>query len=369
MKPIFAVMSLAAAAAAASAAAADPFDLDWRELAPGVHAGPRPVSYDAPVVGTPVIVVGKTGVLIFDPAGFALEGERVAAKVAELTALPVTHMAISHWHGDHSLGIYKILEEYPDAEVIAHEFTARAFVSPIMGETKAPDAETQKAERERVEKTLATGVRSNGDPVTPGMRAYLEKALRHGDLINAELDRTRLAAPTRTITDRLVVDLGGRKVELLHVGPGNTNGDIVLWLPKERILATGDAVVSPTPYGFFSHPARWSKSLQAMRALDPRTIVPGHGEIMTDAAYVDALIDLMNFIVARVGALVAEGKTLEETRAAIDWSEFDARIARNDPMLAVFFDGWFKTPIVEAAYKEAKGEDSEPLDYSGGGGG
>lgn len=357
-----------AAWAAAAPAVADPFDLDWRELAPGVWAGPRPTSYDAPVIGTPVVVIGKKGVFIFDPAGFAIEGERVAAKVAELTDLPVTHMAISHWHDDHSLGLWTILKKYPDAEVIAHEFTAKAFVSPIMGDTKAPDPETQQANRARVEKALAEGKRSNGDPLTPAMRDYYEKILRYDSLINAELDRSKIPTPTKAFSDRIEIDLGGRKVDLVHFGPGNTNGDIVMWLPKEKILASGDAVVSPTPYGFFSHPASWAKSLRAMRALGPKIIIPGHGEIMEDYAYLDAVIDLMDFVATRVGALAAQGKTIEETRAAIDWSEFDGRIAKGDAFLAVFFDGWFKTPIVEAAYKEAKGEDSEPLDPTAAGG-
>ncbi len=357
------VVSAAAALALFSASgvrAADPFDLEWRELDKGVWAGVRPVSYNAPPTGTTVIVIGKKGVLLFDPAGFALQGERVAAKVAELTDLPVTHMAVSHWHGDHSMGAYRILEKYPDAEIIMHDFTARAIKSPLNAFTP-PDDETNKATRERFEEALRTGKRSNGDPVTPAMRAYYEYVLQYFDLVNAEVRGLRAIEPTKTFTGAMTIDLGGRKAELRHMGPGNTNGDIILYLPKEKILATGDAIVRPTPYGFFSHPRSWTLVLKQLKSLPAKAIVPGHGEIMTDMDYLDLLVDTLTFVADEVDRLAAEGKTLEETRAALDWTAIDARMTGGDPLLKVFFEGWFKTPIVDAQYAIATGKDSEDL--------
>lgn len=345
---------------AGTADAADPFEFEWTELSKGVWAGVRPISYNSPPTGTTLIVIGKKGVLLFDPAGTPLVGERVAAKVAELTDLPVTHMAVSHWHGDHSMGTYKVLEKYPDAEVITHEFTARAIKSPI-NSFEPPDDEATAATKKRIETALRTGVRSNGEPVPPEMRPYYENVLQYIDLINAEIRGLKPIEPTKTFTDEMTIDLGGRKVELKHLGPGNTNGDIVMYLPKEKILATGDTVVRPTPYGFFSHPRSWIAVLQKMKAMPAKTIVPGHGDIMTDTAYLDVLIEALTFVADEVDRLAAEGKTLEEVRAGLDWTKVEARVTGGDPLLKVFFDGWFKTPIVEAEYKIAKGEDSENL--------
>ena len=343
-----------------TAFAADPFELEWTELADGVWAGARPVSYNAPPTGTTLIVIGKKGVLLFDPAGTPLVGERVVAKVKSLTDLPVTHMAISHWHGDHSQGAYKILEAYPDAEIIAHEFTARAIRSPLNA-FEPPDEKANAESRARLEKALATGKRSNGDPVTPAMRVYLQNALDYFDLVDKEVRALRPIDPTRTFTDALSINLGGRKVELRHMGPGNTAGDIIAYLPREKILATGDVVVRPTPYGFYSHPKSWVGVLQQLKTLPVDYIVPGHGEILTDAAYLDLLIDALDFVSTEVGRLAGEGKSLDETRAALDWSGIEPRFTGGDPLLALFFDGWFKTPIVEAAYKIATGGDSESL--------
>ncbi len=349
------------ALSSASAKSRDPLDFEWRELAPGVWAGVRPVSYLSPPTGSTLIVIGEKGVFLFDPAGTPLVGERVAAKVAELTGLPVTHMAISHWHGDHSQGAHKILEKYPQAEIIAHEFTARAIRSPLNAFTP-PDAAANEEARKRLQNALATGKRSNGDPVTPAMRAYYESALEHFDLVSSEVRALRPIDPTRTFTDAVTIDLGKRKVELRHMGPGNTNGDIIAYLPKEKILATGDVVVRPTPYGFYSHPRSWTRVLEQLKSLPADYILPGHGEIMTDTAYFDLLIDALKFVADNVDRLAAEGKTLDEVRAALDWSGIEPRFTKGDALLAVFFDGWFKTPIVEAQYKIANGADSESLD-------
>jgi glyoxylase-like metal-dependent hydrolase (beta-lactamase superfamily II) len=345
-------------AAAAPAVAADPFELQWTELDKGVWAGVRPVSYNAPPTGTVLIVIGRKGVFLFDPAGTPLVGARVAAKVAELTPLPVTHMAISHWHGDHSQGAHKILERFPDTEIIAHEFTARAIKSPLNAFTP-PDEAANAETRARLQAALDTGKRSNGDPVTPGMRAYYEYALQHFDLANDEVRGLRQVDPTRIFTDALSIDLGGRKVELRHMGPGNTKGDIIAYLPKERILATGDVIVRPTPYGFYSHPRSWIMVLEQLKTLPLKYIVPGHGEIMTDTAYFDLLIDALTMVANEVDRLAGEGKSLEETRAALDWTAIETRFTASDPLLAIFFDGWFKTPIVEAQHKIATGGDSE----------
>ena len=74
-----------------------------------------------------------------------------------------------------------------------------------------------------------------------------------------------------------MLDLGGRKVELRFFGPANTTGDLALWDPRTRTLVTGDIVVAPTPYSFGSYHSEWIGVLDAMRALKPARIVPGHG--------------------------------------------------------------------------------------------
>jgi glyoxylase-like metal-dependent hydrolase (beta-lactamase superfamily II) len=342
--------------------AADPFEMEWRELARDVWVGVRPVSYRSPVMTNTTVVIGSTGVLVFDAAGLAIQGERLLEKVAELTDKPITHIAISHWHGDHSMGDYKVLEKFPAAEVISHEFTARYIASPNMDAVEPRDVKAENEYREKVEKALATGIRSDGTPVTPTMRSFFEGLLEHYDFVNQEVMRREVTRPTRTMADRIVIDLGGRTAELRHMAPGNTKGDMFLWLPDEKILATGDIVVRPTPYGFFSYPRSWATVLRELKAFDAKYVVPGHGDVMTDTAYLVLLAETMDLVAAQVDAQVKAGKTLDETRAAIDWSSVEERFTGGDGMLAFLFNVWFKIPIVEAQYNLSSGKDNESLE-------
>jgi cyclase len=356
------VLAVALALAAPAAPAADPFEMAWRELAQGVWVGVRPVSYRSPVMTNTTVVIGEKGVLVFDGAGFAIQGERLLAKASELTDKPITHVAISHWHGDHSMGDPAILEKFPGAEVISHEFTAAYIASPNMDAVEPRDLEAESEYRAKVQKALDTGVRSDGTPVTPTMRAFYEELLANFDFVGEQIPRRKVTRPTRTMTDRLVVDLGGRTAELRHVAPGNTKGDMLPWLPDEEILATGDVVVRPTPYGFFSYPGSWAKVLRELKAYDAKFIVPGHGDVMTDTAYIDLLAATMDLVADQVDAQAKTGKTLDETRAAMDWSSVEERFTGGDAMLAYLFNAWFKTPIVEAQYNLSTGKDNESLD-------
>jgi glyoxylase-like metal-dependent hydrolase (beta-lactamase superfamily II) len=356
------IAALLVLSAAPAAQASDPFEMTWRELAPGVWTGSRPVSYRQPVMTNTTIVIGEKGVLVFDAAGFALQGENLVKKLAELTDRPVTHIAISHWHGDHSMGDYAVLAKYPEAEVIAHEFTAAYNASPNGEKVEPRDTKAESEYVATIQKALDTGKRADGTTVSPAVHAFYADLLSHFEEVNRELQRRRPQPPTRTMTDRLVIDLGGRTVELRHVAPGNTKGDMFLWLPKERILATGDIVVRPTPYGFFSYPRSWAGVLRELKSLGATTIVPGHGDLMTDTAYLDLLAETMDTVADQVDAAVKAGKTLEETRAAMDWSAVEKRFAGDDEMAARLFNLWFKVPIVEAQYNLSSGKDNESLE-------
>jgi cyclase len=357
-----ALAAVAALVTAPPALAADPFEMEWRELARGVWVGVRPVSYRAPVVTNTTVVIGSQGVLVFDAAGLAIQGERVVKKVAELTDKSITHIAISHWHGDHSMGDYAVLDRFPAAEVISHEFTSRYIASPNMDKVEPRDVDAENAYRAKVEKALATGVRSDGTPVTPTMRRFFEELVQDYDFVNHEITRRQVTRPTRTMSDKLVIDLGGITAELRHIAPGNTKGDMFLWLPEQRILATGDIVVRPTPYGFFSDPKSWAGVLRELKSFDAKYIVPGHGDVMTDAAYIDLLAETMDLVAGQVDAQAKSGKSLDETRAAIDWTSVEERFTGGDGMLGFLFNIWFKIPIVEAQYNLSTGEDNESLE-------
>ena len=94
----------------------------------------------------------------------------------------------------------------------------------------------------------------------------------------ADVAASKLKPPTVLFRKEMFFDDGQRRVELLHFGVAHTHGDGFAWLPKERILFTGDACVNG-PFNFMGDgdSGQWVKTLEAARALKPKVVCPGHG--------------------------------------------------------------------------------------------
>ncbi|HEY7112440.1 MAG TPA: MBL fold metallo-hydrolase [Thermoanaerobaculia bacterium] len=104
----------------AGASRANPFEYAWTNLAPGVWAAIRQDPFELPQEGIAVVVVTDQGVVVFDAGGSPAMGEAIVEKVRSITSRPITHVVLSHWHGDHMRGLKSIREAFPQAEILAH---------------------------------------------------------------------------------------------------------------------------------------------------------------------------------------------------------------------------------------------------------
>jgi len=107
-----------------------------------------------------------------------------------------------------------------------------------------------------------------------------------------------LTHPTTTFDDTLSIDLGSRVVELRHLGRGHTAGDIVVWLPEERILFAGDLVeAQAAPYMGDAHVGEWSTTtLDNVAALDAQQLVGGRGPVVRGSEVATAIADTRAFL-------------------------------------------------------------------------
>ena len=119
-----------------------------------------------------------------------------------------------------------------------------------------------------------------------------------------------LTRPTTTFEERLTLDLGNRIVELRYLGRGHTSGDVVVWLPDERICFAGDLVeAQAAPYMGDAHVADWSTgTLDAVAALQPAKLVGGRGPVVRHGEVATAIADTRAFLQT----------TLDGTRAVKD---------------------------------------------------
>jgi cyclase len=342
----------------AASAVEDPFQHTWQEVAAGVYVGIREDSPRIPVMGNTTFVVGESGVVVFDGGGVPLMAERAIQQIRTVTDQPVTHVAVSHWHQDHNWGIRAYRDAYPNVQIVSHPYTRAALAS------RDPDDVLQV--RTSVERLLGSAIgmlesneRADGSPVPAANRPWLQRFVEDAELIEREYQRIEPAHPNVTFEDRMVIHSGDRTIELLHLGRGNTAGDIVMWLPEERIVVSGDLVVRPTPYGFGSHPADWANTLRRLKALEYRILVPGHGDLQRDAAYVDLLIETLELVSDQAAAMVAEGIDEDGAAQRLDLAGLEPRFTGGDEFLAGRFAAWFIQPIARAAHRIARGEPPE----------
>lgn len=351
-------------AAPASAQSDGPIPADGyyeiiERAAPGVWLIRQEKPFHLQPIGNVVVIEQSDGLVLVDSGGSPGSGRRIVSLVRSVSGKPVKAVVVTHWHGDHPLGLSAIRDAWPGLEVIATQTTNERLTGESMEAYPkgAPDAALEAAFLERLDgvggfldQTLASADLSEPD------RAGWSAAKRMFTQYRRDVAGLYLVPPTRTYVDRLVLKDRVRPVEVRFLGRANTDGDSVVWLPRQRIVATGDLLVAPIPFGFGSYPADWLAALDAVRALRPKLVIPGHGAAMRDLAYLERVSQLIRTTRERVAPMAVEGLPLEEVQARVDLSDQADAFVGSDPWLRRWFKSYWTTPFVESAWKEARGE-------------
>ncbi|HYV58108.1 MAG TPA: MBL fold metallo-hydrolase, partial [Candidatus Nitrosopolaris sp.] len=180
--------------------------------------------------------------------------------------------------------------------------------------------------------------------------------LRHmaGLLVDWDFTGIELVPPTTLVNDRLTLDLDGLRVELVYVGPAHTAGDVIVHLPAERVVFTGDILFRLcTPIGWEGTFDRWTAALDAIVALEPEVIVPGHGPVcgVEGPREMKAYLE---YVRAEAGRFFAAGVSALEAARRIDLGPY---AGWTEPERIVF--------QVERAYRELRGEPFDaPIDIT-----
>jgi cyclase len=354
-------IALSAALAVGSWARADTVntrDLQVRELAPGVYTIRHPDPTDDFPDGNTTVVIGEREVLVVDTCYLPSSADADIARIRGWTDKPVRWVVNTHWHNDHVGGNHRYRLAWPGAEVVAHDETRRMIDARVRSYVRrfvAPDS-TFGRQRETLRRTADTGVDAQGARVDAAGRAAAAASLARLERAAAEFRTVVIDPPTVTFETGLRIDLGGRVVELKHLGRGNTGGDVVVWLPAERILVAGDLVDHPVPYAFGGYPTEWAGTLDRLAALDPAVVVPGHGEPLRGKGYIERVASLLRSVRQQVDELLERhggGYTLDEVQKAIDLTEARRVFAGDDADNREFFDASMAS-LVRSVYAEAR---------------
>jgi cyclase len=231
------------------------------------------------VMSNATIVEGDRDVLVVDshvsPGGaWALQKE-----LAEVTSKPIRYVVNSHYHFDHSHGnqIYG-----PGVDIIGHQFARDMMVAGKSHDSPAREffvggiPNTIKMLEERLKNAA-------DDKTRETIQTQLDIQRNHLEGTNA----VKPTPPNVTLTQSMSVHLGTREVRLLFLGRGHTAGDVVVYLPRERLIATGDLLVENTSYMGDAFFTEWVDTIEALKQLDFDTVLPGHGRAFDGKAKLD----------------------------------------------------------------------------------
>ena len=325
------------------------------KLADGVYAVLRRDPPDDVANANVLVIVNEHDVIVVDANITPSSSKATIEAIRRLTPNPVRFVVNTHWHDDHVLGNVAYATAFPGVEFIGHPVT-RENVTGRVAKALASNETAYAEELEALEGRIARGIRSDGKPFTDEDRVRAPRVAALYRAFLAEIPQMRITPPTLIVDNALTLWRGEREIRIQFLGRGNTAGDLIVHLPKEGIVATGDLLVHPIPYAFGSFPGDWIETLNRVEALQPRIMMPGHGEIQRDMTYLSQVRDLLGAMRAQMQDAVAKGLTLEQARAALDLESFREKFAGADTDRRAGFDGLFVTPASERAYLEAKEE-------------
>jgi quinoprotein relay system zinc metallohydrolase 2 len=276
-------------------------------VAPGIHMR-RGVDEDATAANGDAIanigfVIGRSAVAVIDPGGSLNDGERLRARILEVTRLPIRYVLMSHVHPDHIFGAGAFAQDRPQ----------------FIGHARLPQAMAQR-----------------GEYYQKGLDAILGKG-RSGPLV----------VPTRLVTERDQIDLGDRTLVLTAHDVAHSDCDLSVFDPSSATLLPADLLFVERVPALDGRLKGWQKELTALKAVAAKRAIPGHGPVSVNwpegARDIDRYLDVL----------------LRETRIAVkrgmDISAAVATVGRSERSKWKLFDDYQGRNVTQA-FKEVEWE-------------
>ena len=325
------------------------------ELAPGVYTIRHVDPFPGWVNGNTTVIIGDREVLVVDACQFSFVAQEDIAQIRQWTSKPVRWLVNTHWHQDHNANNNQYMREFPGLAIVSHPATREMIAETSLYFLQVTLSQAGSL-RDKLTKRLETGKTDDGQPLTDEKREQAKKRLEQLERIVASTKDFSLQLPTVTFERQMTIDLGGREARVMHLGRGNTAGDVVVYLPKEKILMSGDLLVSPVPFTFDGYPAEWIETLEKLDRLDADVIVPGHGAVMHDKSYLHLVAEMMRSVVAQVQEQLRldHDASLDKVKKAVDLNPWVEKFSGGDKNIAEFFNYGIGDKFVELVFNEAK---------------
>jgi len=287
-------------------AADDLFDI--KPVADGVYAAIAKPAYK--VNCNAAIILFDDAVLVVDTHSKPSAARALIEQIKKLTDKPVRYVVNTHFHWDHYQGNQAYPSSWPaGVEIISSEAT-RANIEQRGIPRVKHEIITMPQEIEKLKSDLdkASDV---------GQKEQLRANLLQAEAYLAELKSMQVTLPSVTFDHSLILHRPSKTVEVLWLGNAHTNGDVFVYLPREKVLVTGDALHGWTPYMGDSYPFDWIQTLDAAEKLDFDQVIGGHGNVMRGKERFDLWKHYFRDLLDEAAQAYARGASLEDAEKGI----------------------------------------------------
>ncbi|HLG56325.1 MAG TPA: MBL fold metallo-hydrolase [Vicinamibacterales bacterium] len=261
------------------------------------------------VVGNSSIIVNDADVIVVDDHVSPASAWVLIDELKEITGKPVTTVINTHFHFDHAHGNQIFA---PNVQIIGHEYTRQMLLGKP---TAMPLYQGYFNGLPTQIDTLKKRIDAEPDAAA---KAKLRTQLQVTENNYASQQELKPTPPNVTLTTQMTLHRGDREIQIRFLGRGHTAGDVVVYLPKEKLVMTGDFLTSGLSNMSDSYPEEWAASLDALKKLDFDTVLPGHGEAFTDKAKIDYFQAYLRDVWSEVGRLKQQGVSAEEAAKRAD---------------------------------------------------
>jgi cyclase len=271
------------------------------------------------VIGNSSVIVNDDDVVIVDDHASPAAAWVLVDEIKTLTNKPVRTVINTHFHYDHAHG-NQIFGK--DIEIIGHEFTREMLTGG-----KSVEMPLYKNYLTGLPTQIATLRQRLNAETDAAARARLQTQLQTAENNAASQAELKPTPPNVTLRTNMTLHRGNREIQIRFLGRAHTAGDVVVYLPKERIVMTGDMLTTTLSNMSDAFVNEWVTTLDELKKLDFTTVMPGHGDAFTDKAKIDYFQAYLRDVWTEVTRLKQQGVSAEEAAKRADLTRHRERFA------------------------------------------
>ena len=262
------------------------------------------------VVGNSSIIVNDSDVIVVDDHVSPAAASVLLDELKDITTKPVRTVINTHFHYDHAHGNQIFAK---DVDIIAHEFTREMLLG---GKSIGmPLYRDYLAGIPRQIEDLKKRIAAEPDAAR---KATLQTQLQVAENNRASQAELKPTPPNVTLQTRMTLYRGDREIQIRFIGRAHTAGDVVVYLPKERVVITGDMLTAALSNMSDAFVNEWPATLDVLKTLDFDTVLPGHGEAFTDKAKITYFQAYLRDVWTEVSRLKQQGVSAEDAAKQVD---------------------------------------------------